>query len=166
MDRISDKPIVYFDAELRPNRSLSKRAFYIVMGVTMAFVLSTGFVFFSLGAIPIVGFLGLDLLAIYLAFRFCFRQQSQHTRVTVTADHLRVDHVNPKGQESSVELPTAFARVELAEPLNARSWLTLASTGEAYGIGRFLTVAERKSLAHALRNAISDARRERYLSKV
>ncbi len=135
------------------------------MGIVVLINLISSLAFLTAGAIPIVGFLALDALIVWLAFRMCFQNQKQWTRVRVTADHLRVDHMNPKGRESNVELPTAFTRVELEEPLTAYSWLTLAARGEAYVIGRFLTIDERKSLADALRDALSRARSERYPSE-
>ena len=52
---------VYLDAMLRPNQSLSKSAFILVMcGIGLINFLSA-IAFFQYGAIPIVGFLGLDL---------------------------------------------------------------------------------------------------------
>ncbi len=152
---------VYFDAELRPNRSLSARAFTIVMIFVGVCSFFGGVAFLTIGAIPVVGFFGLDALAIWLAFRFSFRDQRQRTRVRVTARHLRVDHVDPKGRARHVELETAFVRVELDQPLRPTSWLTLVCRSEAYVIGRFLTMEERSGLAEALRAALRSARAER-----
>lgn len=149
---------------LRPNQSLSRTAFFVVMGVVAGVNLISGLAFFAIGAIPIIGFLGLDALIVWLAFRACFRNQRQWTRVRVTAEHLRVDHENSKGEFSAVELPSAFTRIELAEPLTANSWLTLAHRQEAYVIGRFLTIDERKSLSLALKDALKNARSERYIA--
>ena len=108
---------VYLDAELTPNQSLSRSAFYVVMAIVVGINVMSAISFLAVGAFPIVGFLGLDILAVWLAFKMCFRQQKQKTRVRITADVLRVDHVNPKGERSNVQLPTAFARIELDEPV-------------------------------------------------
>ena len=63
--------------------------------------------------------------------------------------------------EKEAEVPTAFARVELDEPLAWNSWLRIEHGQRAYVIGRFLTPKERKSLAEALRSALLRARSER-----
>lgn len=162
MTHAQDTPKVYFDAMLRPNRSLSDPAFTSFMVIVGVLSFMSGMAFLSIGAFPVVGFFGLDALGIWLAFRLCFRAQRQWTRVRVTADCLRVDHCDPKGKSSHVELPTAFTRVELAEPLTHNSWLTLASRRDAYVIGRFLTVDERFSLSEAIRSALKMAKAERY----
>lgn len=163
MTDTQNTPNVYFDAVLRPNRSLSDPGFTIFMTIVGILSFISGMMFLSVGALPVVGFFGLDALGIWLAFRICFRTQRQWTRVRVTAECLRVDHCNPKGDASHIELPTAFARVELAEPLTHNSWLTLASKQDAYVIGRFLTTDERHSLAEAMRSALRRARTERYV---
>ena len=154
--------IIYFDAMLTPNRSLSPRGFAIVMAVVGGLSFLYGVAFVSMGAFPILGFFGLDALAIYLAFRWSFRQQREETRVT--AKSLVLHHRKPDGSERTVEVPSAFARVEIEEPLTLTSWLRIEHGRTAYVIGRFLTPPERKSLAKAIRRALLDARAERYLA--
>lgn len=166
MTEYPSSKVVYLDAMLRPNQSLSRSAFVVVMGLVVMINLFSAVAFLSAGALPIVGFMGLDILAVFLGFKICFRDQKQWTRVRVTAENLRVDHVNKKGEASNVELPTAFARVELKKPYTPNSWLTLANRGEAYVIGRFLTIDERKSLAEAISDALLRARNERFPSEV
>jgi uncharacterized membrane protein len=45
----------------------------------------TGMAFLSMGAVPVIGFFGLDALAIWLAFRWSFRKQREETRIRITA---------------------------------------------------------------------------------
>mgnify|MGYP003645012554 FL=1 len=84
--------------------------------------------------------------------------------MTVTAKSLVLHHRKPDGSERTVEVPSAFARVEIEEPLTLTSWLRIEHGRTAYVIGRFLTPPERKSLAKAIRRALLDARAERYLA--
>lgn len=157
---------IYFDALMKPNASLSRAGFWVIMGVVIAINAFSALAFISSGAFPIIGFLGLDILAVWLAFKVCFRDQTQWTRVRVTPYTLRVDHRDPKGQESFIELPTAFARVSLKEPLTVNSWVTLSYQREAYVIGRFLTLDERVSLVGALKDALAGARRHQHPGEV
>lgn len=159
--QIADDPI-YMDAVLTPNRSLSQRGFTILMVCIAATFSLTGMMFWSMGALPVLGFCGLDILAIWLAFRISFRRQKEETRVTITARTIRLHHRDPKGREKRAELPAAFARVELDEPTGPTDWLRIEHGRSAWIIGRFLTPAERRSLASALRRALSAARAERY----
>lgn len=156
--------IIYMDAVLTPNSSLSPRAFMIIMSAfgTASFI--CGLAFFSMGALPVVGFFGLDVLLVYAAFKWTFKQQTESTRVTVTSERLRMHHTKPNGEVKSVSLPTAFVRIELDEAVTPNSWLRIEYGQKAFIIGRFLTLSERKSLAEALKQAILSARSERYIT--
>lgn len=149
------------DAVLEPNSSLSPKAFQLMMAVIATASLGAGIIYFIAGAWPVIGFFGLDALLIWLLFRRNFRDQRQRTRVRVTAEHVRLHHIRPDGSEKAAEVPTAFARVELDEPLTWNSWLRIEHGQRAYIIGRFLTPKERKSLADALQTALIKARSER-----
>lgn len=152
---------IYMDALLEPNRSLSPQAFGLVMVIVGIASFGGGIVYASMGAWPVIGFFGLDALAIWLCFRWSFRQQRQRTRVRITAQQVHLHHVRPDGTEKEAEIPTAFARVELDEPLTWNSWLRIEHGKRAFVIGRFLTPKERKSLADAIRTALIRARSER-----
>ena len=153
---------VYFDATLTPNRSLSPRAFVLVMMIVGGMSFVAGLAFVSIGAFPVIGFFGLDALAIWLAFRWSFRTLKQETRVRVTADQIDLVHRQPGQSPRQAQVPTAFTRVSLEFPNRRPSELKLAHADKAWVIGRFLTPAERKSLKVALEDAIRRARSERY----
>ncbi|KCZ50718.1 DUF2244 domain-containing protein [Hyphomonas pacifica] len=153
--------IIYMDAVLRPNRSLSQRGFTIVMAIVGGVSFLTGMAFISMGAIPVIGFFGLDALAFYLAFRLSFKRQQEETHIRISAREMCLTHTKADGSRKEAKLPTAFARVELDEPLTPNSWLRIEYGKTAYIIGRFLTLPERKSLAKALRAALHEARLER-----
>lgn len=155
---------IYFDATLTPNRSLSPRAFVIVMVIVGAMSFIAGLSFVSMGAFPVLGFFGLDALAIWFAFRWSFRALKQETRVRVTADQIELTHEKPGDMVRRASMPTAFTRVRLDFPARRPSELKLAHGGKAWVIGRFLTPGERKSLKDALEKAIWAAQNERYVT--
>ena len=157
-----DKPKIYMDAVLTPNRSLSPRAFTIVMAIVGGMSFIAGLAFVSMGAFPVIGFFGIDALAIWLAFRWSHRAQQQKTRVKITADTVQLVHEQPGQAIREATIPTAFARVKLEFPERRPSELQLAYQQQAWVIGRFLTPGERKTLKTALENAIHKARLERH----
>ena len=67
-----------FDATLTPNRSLSPRGFAILMVAVCGVGCVAGLAFFLAGAWPVMGFFGLDVALIYLAFRISFRRAAMH----------------------------------------------------------------------------------------
>ena len=156
---------LYFDATLTPNRSLSPRAFLLVMGIVIAMSFFAGLSFVAMGAFPVIGFFGLDALAIWLAFRWSFRAGKQETRVRMTSDQIDLVHFRPGQAPRQARLPTAFARISLDFPARRPSELKLAHGDKAWVIGRFLTPSERQSLKRALDEALRRARNERYASE-
>lgn len=158
----TENQIVYMDAILRPNASLSPRGFAIIMSVIGSISFLVGLSFISMGALPIAGFMGLDALAVWLAFRHSFRQQREETRVLITGDQLSLSHTSPNRESKYVQFPPAFVRVELDEHANGNTSLRVEHGQRAFIIGRFLTISERKSLANAMRRALRQAREERY----
>ena len=58
-----------FRAVLHPHRSLGPRGFLILMLAIGGISFVTGMVFLSMGAWPVFGFFGLDVLLVYVAFK-------------------------------------------------------------------------------------------------
>jgi uncharacterized membrane protein len=123
-------------------------------------VFSLGFLL--MGAWPIVGFLGVEILALWLVFQWSFRAQTARTYVRVTADEVDVRKVDGWGRERRASMASHFARVEFDRTATGPNALRLATSRSAYPLGEFLTPRERETFARRLMQAISDARRERY----
>jgi len=156
---------IYLEAELRPNASLSRYAFTIIMCLVGVFSFAAGILYFLVGAWPVLGFFGLDALAIWYAFRLSFRAQEQVTYVRVDESHVRLWHMQRGREDKKADIPTAFVRVALDEPVNHNSFLTLQYGQTAWVIGRFLPPKKRKVFARQLRAAIANARNHNYAIK-
>jgi uncharacterized membrane protein len=156
-----DAPL-HLDAVLTPNRSLPKAGLYVLLGALAVVNLAVGaLMVLALHAAPIPFFLGLDFLAITLAFRASYRQGRQAERVQVTADEVRVTHEFGSNRRTVWRSPTAFTRVELegeAEDAHVRLWLS----GRSLIVARQLGPQERSEFGKALQAAIQSARSERH----
>ena len=82
---------------LTPHRSLSPTGFLIFMAVLGGISFVTGMVFLLAGAWPVFGFLGLDVLLVYWAFRLNYRSAQAYEQVTVTPSELTVRKVSHHG---------------------------------------------------------------------
>ncbi len=145
-----------FDAELTPHRSLSPRGFVILMSAVCAISFAAGLAFYLAGAWPVVGFLGLDVALIYIAFRINYRRASIQESLRLTRARLTVERVNHWGETKTWHFAPAWLQVAVAGPRPGRG-LVLRSHGRALEIGRFLTLEERQDLAGALRRALARA---------
>jgi uncharacterized membrane protein len=149
-----------FSALLTPHRSLSSVGFFVVMGLVAGISFIGGVLFFLLGAWPVVGFFGLDVVLIYWAFRANYRAAAAYEEVTVTPSELRVKKVSHRGQVAEWSLNPQWTRLdhETHEDYGVLR-LCLVSRGRKLTVGGFLAPNERESFAKALSAAIGEAKR-------
>jgi uncharacterized membrane protein len=147
-----------FQAELYPNQSLGRLGFIVLMlGVSSVGVV-LGVAFALVGAWPVTGFLGLDVLLLYLAFRCCKRRARRRELIRLDASGLHVRRIEPDGAARHWRFEPYWVRVDMDDPPRRDSPLTLASHGLRLPVGAFLTPEERLDLARALRTALEQYR--------
>src|SRR3979411_1410563 len=91
------EPPELFSALLTPHRSLNRTGFLVLMGFLSAVSFAAGLAFLLMGAWPVFGFFGLDVLAIYWAFKVNFRDARATEEIRVTPSELRVRRVSHRG---------------------------------------------------------------------
>ena len=154
-----DETPLILDACLRPNRSLSPRGFVILMSVICAISFGGGLAFFVAGAWPVVGFLGFDILLIYVAFRINYRDGRNYETLCMTRQTLEVTKVNYHGKARRWIFQPAWLQVHIDNPVKHDSPLTLRSHGRSLIVGSFLTPEERAEVANAISEALLEVRR-------
>ncbi len=145
---------LWFDAVLYPHRSLGRRGFtifMIVLGIVSFFM---GLAFLLMGAWPVFGFFGLDVLALYWAFRLNYRAAEVVETIRLTDDELVVGRTQRRRQVGEWKFQPYWVRVEVDSPGPHENRLLLKSHGRTLAIGSFLTPEERIDLAAALRDAL------------
>lgn len=147
-----------FDALLMPHRSLSPHGFFIFMSAVTVVSFLAGLFFVQLGAWPVFGFFGLDVLLIYGAFKLNYRAGRHHERVTLSGSELVVSETLPSGRVRSARLDAYWVRVGLVPLTQERVRLVLRSHGKEFPIGQFLNDEEKQSFADALSEALSQFR--------
>jgi len=70
--------------ELRPHRSLAPKGFATLMLLIAGISFVTGMMFVLAGAWPVIGFLGLDVLLIWLAFQLNYRAGAHREWIVLT----------------------------------------------------------------------------------
>lgn len=150
---------VRLDAELRPAQALSQRGMLLVMGSMGAMSLMLGLSLSALGGWPVLGFLGLDLLLLWVAFRL-YARRAARLRETVALDAARivVSRTDSRGSTRWWQAATAFARLERREQPHGATGLALCAGGASIEIGQCLSPAERDAFARRLERALAEAR--------
>ena len=147
-----------FSATLKPNRSLGPRGFLILMGVLSVICFVAGITFALVGAWPVLGFFGLDVIIVYVAFKLSYRSGRLYEVVDVDRESLTLTRVHPSGKQERYAFQSYWVRVTLDSTPDGRTDLRLASHGRSVPIGRFLTNDERDGFATALSAALIKAR--------
>jgi uncharacterized membrane protein len=146
---------VYFQRVLLPHRSLPPAAFHVLMLLLGLVSLVMGVGFFLLGAWPICGFFGLDVAAVYVAFRLSYRSARQREILRLADDDFTVEQVDIYGERRLWRFQPFWLRVVLEERPDESNRLLLASHGRSLVIGDFLGAPVRRELAQSLRTALS-----------
>ena len=147
-----------FRATLVPYRSLPPAGFVALMSALTFVSFIAGMAFYLAGAWPVLGFFGLDVLVIYIAFKLNYRSGRQFEVVEVLPETVTVTRVHPSGRREAFAFTTAWVRVDCREEPDGRTELKLRQHARQLIFGRFLTDDERRDFAHALTSAVIAAR--------
>lgn len=151
---------VLFSTRLRPHRSMTKRQFHwLLMGIAgVSFVTTLPFVI--MGAWPVAGFMGLDVLLVYAAFRANFRAARAYEDVEVTTIQLRLAKVNPRGARAEWRFNPSWVRLERQDHVEfGTQRLDLVARADRIEVASFLGPDAKGRFADDLGRALAQARR-------
>ncbi|MGN6773564.1 MAG: DUF2244 domain-containing protein [Rhizobiaceae bacterium] len=153
----ADKP--FFRALLTPHRSLGRTGFRILMGVLGFGCLVTGIFFLLDGAWPILCFCGLEMAAIYVAFRLNYRAARAREEVTLSRTHLDIRKTSPSGKSEAHSFNPFWARFSVNRHSEIGiTRMAVTSRYETVPIGSFLNPDDRESFATAFSRALATAK--------
>lgn len=151
---ISEAAAAPFDVVLHPHRSLPQTGFVVLMIAVALVSFISGLMFWRLGAWPVTGFFGLDLLLLYLAFRWNYRAGRTVETVRLADGRLIVSRMVPGRRIRQWEFEPAWARVRVEGEGRHDRKVILSTRGRRLTLGAFLSPDERSSFAEALDAAL------------
>lgn len=143
---------------LHPHRSLSLRGFLIVISFIGGSSFLIGISFWFVGAWPVIGFMGLEVGVVVIAFLLNYRAAGRRELVRVGPQEVELVCVDPRLGQSQQTFQTYWLQVRLlpAEPKGLQ--LLIGTHGKFAEIGGFLSDHEKTNLAQALRAQLADMR--------
>jgi uncharacterized membrane protein len=149
----------FFRALLTPHRSMGRTGFTVLMCVVAAISVGVSLAFWSIGAWPVVGFFGLDVLLIYLAFRLNYRAARAREEVSVSRVSVDIRQVAPSGRARDHHFNPFWARflVNRHEEIGITT-MAIEGEGRSVAIGSFLNPDDRESFATAFGRALATAK--------
>jgi uncharacterized membrane protein len=153
----SQRPV--FDATITPHRSLGRSGFRIVMTLVCLASVVSSIPFVVLGAWPVAGFFGIDVVALFVAFHVNFRHARSFERIVVTPLEVLLRKVSHRGREAVWRSNPAWTRLERQTDEDyGLLGLSLVSRGRSVAVAAALSPGEREGFAEALGSALAEAR--------
>lgn len=153
----ADKP--FFTALLKPHRSLGATGFALVMGALLFGWLVIGTFFLSLGAWPVFGFCGLDVLAVFVAFMLNYRAGRACEQVSLSRTRLDIRKVSPSGHAEEHAFNPFWARFSVSRHSEIGiTGMAVEARERSVPVGGFLPPDDRESFATAFGRALAAAK--------
>lgn len=154
----ADQP--FFEALLKPHRSLGRTGFTILFGALLFTWIIIGAIFLSHGAWPVFGFFGLDVIALYIAFRINYRAARAREEVSLSHTQLCIRKISPSGKSENYRVNPFWTRFSIARHTEIGITRMAVETREKIiPIGSFLNPDDRESFATAFSRALATAKR-------
>lgn len=149
----------FFKALLTPHRSLGRTGFGLIMGALLFGWVVTGAICLSLGAWPVFGFFGLDVIGVYLAFRLNYRAARAREEVAVSRTSVDIRKVAPSGRAQEHHFNPFWARFSVSRhPEIGVTRMEVGERGARVPIGTFLNPDDRESFCTAFGQALAKAK--------
>lgn len=154
----AERPV--FDATITPHRSLGQDGFRIVMTLICVISVAASIPFMVLGAWPVAGFFGIDIVAIFIAFKVNFNAARAFERIVVTPLEVLLRKVSHHGREKVWRSNPAWTKLEREDDEDyGLLELSLVSRGQRTIVASALSPQEREGFAEALGTALAKAKR-------
>jgi uncharacterized membrane protein len=153
---------ILFEAVSTPPPVLSARGMRWLCALAVGAAAVPGVLFTILGAWPVLGFLGVEVVVVLglVALHRRWRRAAVES-VRLADGKLVIHRADGRGGRERVELEPYWTRLSLEEPSGTGSVLLASARGRSVEIGQFLAPDEKRALAEAL-----DAALRRYRSPV
>jgi uncharacterized membrane protein len=148
----ADAPL--FEIRMAANSSLSVRGLQVVIVLLTAASLLIGVFFWRMGAWPVPGFCGVEVLVAVLLLRRNARGACATEAIVLSRASLLLRRTDVRGQTSETRLVPFWLRVELLDRPAAPVRVRLVGHGVSEEVGGLLGEDARRDLARTLRAAL------------
>lgn len=153
-----EKPV--FSAVITPHRSLGPNGFRLLIALLCLASIVSSLPFVIMGAWPVAGFFGLDLIALYIAFRVSFARAAAFEEIILSPIELLLRKVSHRGRRDEWRFNPLWTRLE--RDVHAEfgvQKLALVSRGQRVTVAHELPPEERAKFGDALGRALADIKR-------
>jgi uncharacterized membrane protein len=153
---------LFFEAEIKPHRSLSARGVMVLIGAMCAGSMAVTSLMFLLGAWPVIGFNGADLLVAILLLRLNVRAARAVEFLRLSEAGLEISRMDVQGRAQKFVLEPYWLNVVLEERAGTVPKLLFAGRGVRCEVARALGEDQKRDLAAALTRALQRWRNPKF----
>ena len=143
-----------YEISLYPYRSLNKIGFLILMVVLGIISFIAGISFMLMGAWPVFGFFGLDVLLVYIFFKINFKSGKKKEVLILTKNQLIIEFYESKKNLKTHYFDANWLNIRLAKFKNEMSKLIISSKNKSIIVGSFLRYEEKIDVVKSLKKAL------------
>lgn len=151
-----------FEAVVKPHRSMSRRGMLIVIGCMLTGALIVTSMMFLLGAWPVIGFNGADMILAVFLLWLNMRAARECETITLSETRLAVSRMDVHGRITGFSMQPYWLNVVLEERAGTVPKLILAARGRSYEVAKQLGEEQKRDLAAALTRALHRWRNPRF----
>lgn len=145
--------------KLWPHRSLSRNGFQVLMIIFAGLAVVSGVIFLSIGAWPVFGFLGLDILLLLWAFRASYRSAQAFEEITISREEVHLKRVSPTGVMEEWRFNPFWAKLQIKrDPEERVVELAIMCKGQTHVFASFLGPQEKEEFSAVIGAALAEAR--------
>ena len=148
---------VELDVTSHPYRSMGPVGLRYLLWFLLALNFVGACVFVSLGAWPVAGFMGLDVLGVWLALRISNAQARAFERIIITRGETTIERVDRRGHQKLWGFQTYWVKAIVQGEENEER-VALSCRGRQVEVGVHLPTFERRAFGDLLQQALFRAK--------
>ena len=151
---------ILLEAYLSPSVAIKLSAVRWILSLFGCVCVLVGVTFALIGAQPVLGFMGIEIILLFAVYRFCVRNSRMAEQIILSRHSLLFRRIDRYGNVSITNLEPLWLRVEIGRAKGVFRHIILASKGRTYNVGVFLTPEEKVVLLNTLQRALRALRTE------
>ena len=146
----------YLDIKIYRNQSLTTRGLYILMFFITIPASYIGISFYVLGAWPVLGFMGFEILLIYIAFKILFYKNKFYEHIILDSEKLNILFKKKNKIIKKIELEPTWVQVKIEKVYENEDTLIVSSHGKKIILANYLIPEERLKLAGKIKSGLRE----------
>lgn len=151
---------ILLEAYLSPSVAIKFSAVRWILSLFGCVCVLVGVTFVLIGAQPVLGFMGIEIILLPAVYRFCVRNSRMAEQIILSGRSLLFRRIDRYGNVSITNLEPLWLRVKIGRAKGIFRHIILASKGKTYNVGVFLTPEEKVVLLNTLQRALGKLRTE------